>query len=121
MSNIITASGLSGGLAAQTLSTDNNVASYGSSSITATEPVAQTTCAPVVAETLNQAILAEALNVVADTLTDTLKELADSFKQIMEERDQVNRIHFDYYSGRRTLDAFSNVIHAAHRKPKRRW
>jgi hypothetical protein len=121
MSNIITASAVSGGLAAQILAADNNVASYEGSSITTAEPASQTACTPMIAETLNQTIIAEALNVVADSLTDTIKELADSLKQIMEERDQVNRIHFDYASGRRTLDAFSNVIHGAHRKPKRRW
>jgi hypothetical protein len=90
-------------LAAQTLATDYPVASHSSSSLAAAEAALQSTCAPMIVE----------------AIADTIKELADNIQQIIEEGRQANRIHFDYYSAKRTLDAFSNVLHNAHRRPKR--
>jgi hypothetical protein len=132
MSYVISSDGTSGSSIAQTLATANNTVdsrSNADSALTIRSSqvgLAQTTsvalaAAEAVTETVNQALLTDALNAVAETLTDVIKDLAEGIKRIIDERDQANQINFDYYTGRSTLDAFSNVVHAAYRrKPDKR-
>jgi hypothetical protein len=120
MSQTISAQGVSESLARQTLTADNDLTSLPGNAIPTALLISRINSAAADQEALNQIFIVEALNTVAESITDTIRELVDDIRQILDEHEQANRIHFDYQAGKIVLDGFSNLIYAAYRKPKRR-